>query len=179
MQTGAATFQSAPNEDVVAQGGQDREESMMNAIQFLKNEHEKAKRGFMEIQAADADQRAQLWQKLEPELKVHEQIEEAGFYGPVAQEVGATDQTLREWQEHHCEEVAEAETLIEEIGTLDPTGAEWIEKIDELQEALEHHIDEEEGTIWPRIEQAWDRAKLERAAQEMETLKRQRMPRAA
>jgi hemerythrin-like domain-containing protein len=151
----------------------------MNAIELLKSEHEKAKRAFMEIQAADADQRAQLWEKLKPELKVHEQMEEAALYGPVAQEVGTTDQTLKEWQEHHREEVAEAEALIEEIGGLEPTGDEWIEKIDELQEALEHHIDEEEGTIWPRIQQAWDRPKLDRAGQEMETLKRQRMPRVA
>jgi hypothetical protein len=45
----------------------------MNAIQLLKNEHEKAKRAFGEIQAASAGQRAQLWAKLEPELKVHEE----------------------------------------------------------------------------------------------------------
>jgi hypothetical protein len=33
----------------------------MNAIQFLKNEHEKAKRAFEEIEAASGDQKAQLW----------------------------------------------------------------------------------------------------------------------
>jgi len=63
----------------------------MNAIQFLKNEHETAKRAFGQIQAASADQRAALWAKLEPELKVHEQIEEAALYGPVAQELGSND----------------------------------------------------------------------------------------
>jgi hypothetical protein len=57
----------------------------MNAIQLLKSEHEKAKRAFEEIKVASAEQRAQLWAKLEPELKVHEQMEEAALYGPVAQ----------------------------------------------------------------------------------------------
>jgi hypothetical protein len=151
----------------------------MNAIQLLKSEHDKAKRAFGEIQAASANQRAELWAKLEPELKLHEQMEEAALYGPVAQEVGLTDQALNEWQGHHQDEVTEAEALIREIAGLDPTGEEWMDKLEELQETLEHHIDEEEGDIWPRIQQAWDQSKLEHAGQQMETLKRQNMSRAA
>jgi hemerythrin superfamily protein len=151
----------------------------MNAIQLLKGEHEKAKRTFEEIQAASADQRAPLWAKLEPELKVHEEMEEAALYGPVAQEVGSRDETLKEWQEHHHEEITEAEALIKEIGRLDAAADPWMEKVEELQEMLEHHILEEEGDIWPRIQHVWDQSKLEHAGQQMETLKRQRMPRAA
>jgi iron-sulfur cluster repair protein YtfE (RIC family) len=158
---------------------QDHKEGTMNAIQLLKSEHEKAKQAFEEIQAASANQRAPLWAKLEPELKVHEEMEEAALYGPVAQELGSTDQTLKEWHEHHHEEVTEAEALIQEIDGLDSTSDDWLEKVEELQEALEHHIEEEEGDIWPRIQQAWDQSKLESAGQQMETLKRQKMSRAA
>jgi hemerythrin superfamily protein len=159
--------------------GKRREESTMNVIDLLKAEHEKAKRAFEDIQAASPDRRAQLWATLAPELKVHEQIEEATLYGPVTQDVGSRDQILREWPVHHQEEVSEAEALIQEIGALDPTGDEWMETVKELQEALEGHIEDEEGDIWPRIQQVWDRSKLERAADEMETLKRRLMSRAA
>ena len=92
----------------------------MNAILLLKNEHEKAKLMLGEIQAASAEQRGRLWAKLEPELKVHEQMEEAALYGPVAEAIGSTDQELKEWPEHHHEEVTELEALIQEIGGLDP-----------------------------------------------------------
>jgi hemerythrin-like domain-containing protein len=159
--------------------GTTAKESTMNAIQLLKSEHETAKRTFGQIREASPAQRGQLWAKLEPELKLHEQIEEAALYGPVAQDVGSRDQTLKEWQEHHHEEVTEAEALIKEIGGLIPAVDEWIEKVEELQETLEHHIEEEEGDIWPRIQQAWDQSKLEHAGQQMETLKRQKMPRVA
>jgi iron-sulfur cluster repair protein YtfE (RIC family) len=151
----------------------------MNALELLKNQHETAKRGFGDIEAASPDQRAQLWARLAPELKVHEEMEETALYGPVAQEAGPRDPTLKEWQEHHHEEVTEATALIEEITGVDPTTEEWMELINELKETLEHHIQEEEGNIWPRIEQAWDRSKLEHAGQQMETLKRQKMSRAA
>jgi hemerythrin-like domain-containing protein len=151
----------------------------MNAIQLLKSEHEKAKQAFEQIQAASANQRAPLWAKLEPELKVHEEMEEVALYGPVAQELGSTDETLKEWHEHHQEEVTEAEALMQEIDGLDSTSDDWVEKVEELQEALEHHIEEEEGDIWPRIQQAWDQSKLESAGQRMEILKRQKTSRAA
>jgi iron-sulfur cluster repair protein YtfE (RIC family) len=152
---------------------------MMNAIQLLKSEHEKAKQAFEEIQAASTNQRAPLWAKLEPELKVHEEMEEVALYGPVAQELGSTDPTLKKWHEHHHKEVTESKALIQEIDGLDSTSDDWVEKVEELQEALEHHIEEEEGDIWPRIQQAWDQSKLEYAGQQMEILKRQRMSRAA
>jgi len=50
------------------------------------------------------------------------------------------------------------EALIQEIDRLDSTSDDWVEKMEELQEALEQHIEEEEGDIWPRIQQAWDQS---------------------
>ena len=143
----------------------------MNAIQFLKTQHEEAKRAFGEIQSAGANQRGQIWAKLEPELKMHEQIEETALYGPVAQDVGAKNQKLKDWQQHHHSEVTKAESMIQAIGRLDPNGNEWMNKVRELQQALEHHIQEEEGEIWPQIERAWDQSKLQQAGQQMESMK--------
>lgn len=151
----------------------------MDAIQFLKQEHEKAKRAFGEILQASAEQRGQLWKKLQPELKVHEQVEEAGLYGPIAREIGPANPELNDWEQHHQAEVSEFESLIQEINGLDPTGDEWVEKIEDAQEALEHHIDEEEGTIWPQIQQVWDRSKLEQAGKKMEALHKQKLQQAA
>src|SRR5438045_1285822 len=146
----------------------------MNAIQLLKKDHETAEGMFGQIRAASAQQRWALWTKLEPELKVHEQIEESGLYGPVAQEVGSKDEKLKEWQQHHHGEVGELESMIKEIGGLDAASEAWMKKVEKLQEMLEHHIQEEEGDIWPRIEKAWDRSRLEQAGQQMETLKHQK-----
>ena len=151
----------------------------MDAIQFLKREHEKAKRAFGEILQASGDQRGQLWKKLQPELKVHEQVEEAGLYGPIAREIGSANPELNDWEQHHHEEVGEFESLIQEINGLDPAGDEWVEKIEDAEEMLEHHIDEEEGTIWPQIQQVWDRSKLEQAGKQLEALHKQKLQQAA
>lgn len=151
----------------------------MDAIEFLKREHEKAKRAFGDILQASADQRGQLWKKLQPELKVHEQVEEAGLYGPIAREIGSANPKLNDWEQHHHEEVGKFESLIQEINGLDPAGDEWMEKIEDAEGMLAHHIDEEEGTIWPEIQQVWDRSKLEQAGKQMEALHKQKLQQAA
>lgn len=150
----------------------------MDAIRFLKHEHEQAKEMFAKIRAARGEQRGQLWEKLKPELAQHEQMEEAALYGPIADEPKA-DEELKDWNEHHQDEVAELETLIEDINQLDPTAEAWMGKIDELYETLDHHIQQEEDDIWPNIQQTWDRSRLEQAGERMEAMKRQGMRPAA
>jgi len=154
-------------------------ETAMDAIRLLKQEHEKAKQMFAQIQGASGEQRGQLWTTLAPELKVHEQMEETALYGPIASEVKSKDEQLETWNETHREEVSEAESMIEEINGLAPTDAPWLEKVKELHEMLEHHIQEEEGEIWPRIRNVWDAARLEQAGVQMETIKRQKLQQAA
>jgi hypothetical protein len=142
----------------------------MDAIQLLKQDHEKARQMFTQILQGSPEQRTALWKQLKPELELHEQLEEIAVYGPVARSAQANDR-LKEWNDHHHAEVAEAEALIEEISSLEATDDEWLAKIEELQETLELHIEEEEGDIWPQIQQAWDREKLAEAGQKIEALK--------
>ena len=151
----------------------------MDAIQMLKQQHEQAKKMFAEIEQAGADARAQLWKKLKPELKVHEQLEETALYVPVAKEAGAKDPKLAEWEKHHREEVSELESMIQKIGELEASDAKWMETVKKLKQTLEHHIQEEEGDIWPRIQRVWSQDNLARAGEQMATLKQQKMQQAA
>jgi iron-sulfur cluster repair protein YtfE (RIC family) len=143
----------------------------MDAIAFLKQEHEEAKKMFQQIEQAREPQRGSLWNKLQPELKSHEKREEAHVYGPVAQDRMTQDSTLRDWAEHHREEVAELEEMIEEISGLSPGDAQWLQKVQDLKSTLEHHIEEEEQRIWPQIQRAWDPAKLDQAGSQMAAMK--------
>jgi hemerythrin-like domain-containing protein len=141
----------------------------MQAIQLLKQEHGKAKAAFQEIESAQAGQRGALWNKLRPELELHEKMEETHLYGPAAREAGA-DRMLVDWQETHHKEVQEAETLIKEIGRLSPSDDKWLATVKKLHNALEQHIRKEEQDIWPRIERMWDTRKLEDAGRQMEAM---------
>jgi hypothetical protein len=142
----------------------------MDAIQFLKKEHEKAKGMFRQIEQAEGAERGRLWSKLSPELKAHEKMEEQHLYGPVAREAGGRDAALAQWEKHHHEEVGKAEALIGKLDAGDPAGQGWMGQLRELKSALEHHIQEEEGEIWPKIQQVWNGQKLEQAGQQMEQM---------
>jgi len=138
----------------------------MQAIQLLKQEHGKAKAAFQEIEAAPPTKRGALWEKLRPELEMHEKKEEAYLYGPAAHEAHA-DRSLTEWEAMHHREVQQAEGLIKTISALNPADSKWLEAVKRLHSALEQHIRKEEQDIWPKIEQAWGPARLEEAGRQM------------
>ena len=142
----------------------------MNAISFLKQQHGEAKAGFEKVESAAADQRRSHWQKLRPELELHEKMEETCLYEPVANEPKA-DASLANWEKVHHREVQEAEGLIKSIDRLEPTTDEWLATVKKLRGALEQHIRKEEGEIWPKIEQVWDASRLEEAGRKMEAMK--------
>jgi hemerythrin HHE cation binding domain-containing protein len=145
-------------------------EDNMQAIQLLKQDHVKAKAAFQEIETTPASGRSSLWGKLRPELELHEQMEEKCLYGPVAREVQG-DPVLASWETTHLHEVQEAEGLIKEIDRLDPAKDAWLAAVKKLRGALEQHIRKEEQDIWPKIERAWNPARLEEAGRQMEAMK--------
>jgi len=137
----------------------------MDVIDFLKSEHRKAKAAFAEMLDAAPTKRGGMWTALQPELKAHEAFEEANLYGPLEQE-GPADPVLSEWvSDRHGDEVDEVEALIEDTERLDPMEDRWLETVQKIHAALEGHIRQEEGDIFPRIAEVWDRAKREKAGE--------------
>src|SRR5215475_14542563 len=131
---------------------------MMNAIDFLKHEHQTAKAAFAKVLEASPEKRGELWKKLTPELKAHEQMEDAGLYQPLSRDAATKDARLAGWRQQHQAEVEKVEGLMKEIHS-----------------SLETHIREEENEIFPRIGQVWDAARLMRSGQEMSEMKAKKM----
>jgi iron-sulfur cluster repair protein YtfE (RIC family) len=143
----------------------------MNAIQFLKQEHQTAKAAFAKVLQASPTKRGDLWEELAPELEAHEQIEDACLYEPLAREAGGKDAKLAEWREKHQSEVDDVEGLIGEIDELDPEDDTWLAKVKKVHESLANHIQEEEGEIFPRISKVWNEARLAQAGKKMQEMK--------
>ena len=101
----------------------------MDAIQFLKQEHKKAKAGLKKVLKASPDTRGDLWNELQPELEAHEQIEDACLYGPLARGAGKVDAKLAAWRAKHQKEVQRVEGLVGQLESLDPAQAAWVAKV--------------------------------------------------
>src|SRR5215467_7422187 len=118
---------------------------MMNAIEFLKHEHQTAKAAFTKVLDASPGKRGELWKQLTPELRAHEQIEDAGLYQPLSRDAATTDSRLAGWRHQHRAEVEKVEGLMNEIERLRPEDQQWLAKVKEVHSGLETHIKEEEG----------------------------------
>lgn len=143
----------------------------MDAVQFLLREHEIAKAKFTEIQETPPPLRAELWRRLQPELKVHELVEDTYLYGPLSEDPKAAGTKLAAFEERQDEDVATVEDMMVEANALDPATDEWLAKIAEIRDALAAHIAVEESEILPEIPKVWSQDKLDAAGAQMEAAK--------
>lgn len=149
----------------------------MDAIQFLKQEHRKAKAAFGKLIEAAPTRRGELWQDLQPKLKAHEEIEQACLYGPLAAE-HPSDSTVSDWiADGHENEVNEVEGLLGQSERLDPKDDLWLTTVHQIRTALENHIRQEEREIFPRISKVWDQSRRTAAGEQMSAMKAEKVGR--
>jgi hemerythrin superfamily protein len=138
----------------------------MDVLTFLKHDHDQAKDVFKKLEDAKGAEAQKLWDQLRDLLTLHEQLEETHFYPRLKEEPAAEDLILEGYQEHHVMDV-----LIEEITRCKPSDEEWQPKIKVLQENTEHHIEEEEGQLFPKVRKIWDKARREEIGELMQQMK--------
>jgi hemerythrin-like domain-containing protein len=119
----------------------------MDAIELLKRDHAAVKKLLATLE--DTTERAvktrqELFAKLRSEMEVHEAIEEEIFYPALKRHAETTDITLEGYEEHHVVDLVMAE--LDDVPVEDET---WIAKFTVMKENIEHHIEEEEGEMFP------------------------------
>jgi hemerythrin superfamily protein len=148
----------------------------MDVLKFLEDEHDEVKQVFKKLEQAEGASATRLWNQLKSMLTLHEELEETYFYPQLKEEKNTEDLVLEGYEEHHVMDV-----LIEEISQLEPSAENWQPKIKVLQENTEHHIEEEEGSLFPKVRKIWDTRKREEVGRQMQQRKteRQKQARAA
>jgi hemerythrin superfamily protein len=148
---------------------------MPNATQLLRQDHKKVQGLFKKFEQGNggAAQRRYADQAM-LELEVHAQIEEEIFYPAVKKAIEESDLVEEAVQEHQ-----EAKQLIAQLrkmeGQAQENGAseDFESKFSELVEAVTHHVEEEEGEMFPKVEDSGlDLAEL---GEEMSERKRELM----
>ena len=137
----------------------------MNAIELLKADHDKVDALFEKVKAnEDADHR-DTFEKIKAELDVHTHIEETIFY-PKMKEEG--DEELQKIILEGIEEHHQAKMFLRELSNLVDDSEKFQPKLQVLMEDIEHHVQEEEGEMFPMIEEQFDEATLQELGKEME-----------
>lgn len=119
----------------------------MHITEKLHQDHEKVEQIFRKLmESGDGAEktRLDLCEKLKHELLAHAEFEEAVFY-PAVRERNGVGQQIKEGIEEHNQ----VKRMLSEIEKMEPTSAGFMDKIEELQQAVQHHVDEEESEIFP------------------------------
>jgi hypothetical protein len=142
----------------------------MNVIHILRTMHADTKMRFKLVLGADDPATAgRLWAALQPVLKLHEDLEHQFVYGPLQQEM-PSGTPLGDWEARHARDVTIVQQLIDASTSLKPGTFEWRTCVGQVMDALNKHVTDEEGQIFPRIEQVWDTGRLDQAGRQMQKL---------
>ena len=143
----------------------------MDAIQLLKDDHEKMKKLLSEAEQTTeqaAKTREELFTTIKEELTVHETIEEEIFYPALKDHPKTKEIALEAYEEHHVVDLVMAE--IEGVAFDDE---KWAAKFKVMKENIEHHIEEEEKEMFKQARDAFEKQELEDLGARMTARKEQ------
>ncbi|MFE6064105.1 hemerythrin domain-containing protein [Streptomyces sp. NPDC056431] len=114
-----------------------------DVVAVILEDHRAMEDLFRRMRSIEADRAAAL-KEFSALLIAHGEAEEAEVYGALKRFRGVDDEEV----EHGTEEHAEGNKALLALLEVEDVGSEeWDERLEELVEAVSHHVDEEERTI--------------------------------
>ena len=137
----------------------------MEATKLLKQQHDEVKELFKQFEAAEEDsEKQELFEQIADDFAAHGAIEEKIFYPAVY--VGQLKEKLQEAVEEHLS----AKRVVADLLEMDPSDGQFDPKMKVLKELIEHHVEEEEGELFPLVQQNFAREELETLGEQMERM---------
>jgi hemerythrin superfamily protein len=125
-----------------------------DATNLLAQDHDDVRKLFAEYDElatdeAEGEERQALAEQICTMLTAHATLEEEIFY-PAAREAGVDSDLLDEAEVEH----ASAKDLIAQIRSMSPDDELYDAKVKVLGEYVDHHVQEEEGELFPQCRDA-------------------------
>lgn len=134
----------------------------MDAIELLKDDHDKVDRLFQKVKATDEGEHLALFKEIKAELDAHTHIEEKIFYPKLKEEEELKDIVLEGVEEHR-----QAKMFLRELANLTEDSEKFEPKLKVLMEDIEHHVMEEEGGMFPKVKKVFDAATMQELGKQM------------
>lgn len=135
-------------------------------FQILKKDHQGVKEllgQLKESKESPVKKREELFRKLVEDLVPHMKAEETAFYKVLVDKEEAREDGLEAIEEHHV-----AEMVLKELQKLAKDKDQWAAKLSVFKELVEHHIQEEENTVFKSAEKALDDEEIEKITKRFE-----------
>jgi hemerythrin-like domain-containing protein len=142
-----------------------------DAIKLLETDHRRLEdllKTGEETTARAVKARTEILKTITTELTAHELIEERVLYPALKSHAEAKEIVLEGYQEHHV-----ADVVLKELHGLRPSDERWGAKFKVFKENIEHHIEEEEGEMFKKAREIFDREALTSLGERMQARKQQ------
>ena len=145
----------------------------MDCLELLTADHNRVRGLFARFKTAkendNLDEMTVLCGTIINELEVHTTIEEEIFYPALHDLTEEVHDTITEgYEEHHV-----AKQVIEELKAMEPNTEDWAAKVTVLIENVEHHAEEEESEMFPKIRTNTSAEQRDDLAERLEARKRE------
>ncbi len=139
----------------------------MNAIDLLEQQHREVEELFEEFEGASdgaVKTKERLCHEISDALAIHAAIEEKLFYPESKQE--NTEDILRESVEEHLS----MKRILADLIESGPSDEQFKAKMKVLQEQVEHHVEEEEKELFPKVRKDLSKDELEDLGERMQEM---------
>lgn len=137
----------------------------MNAVELLKEDHDKVAALFEIVKADEDGDHKDTFEKIKDELDAHTHIEEKVFYPKL---IADGDEELKKITLEGIEEHRQAKMFLRELANLSDDSEKFPPKLKVLMEDITHHVMEEEGEMFPMVKEQFDEFTLQELGKEME-----------
>jgi hemerythrin superfamily protein len=131
------------------------EDTGPDAVALLERQHARIRELFQEyeqLSGRPSKRKQELVGQIITDLVKHAQVEEQVLYPAVQKEIdGAGDEIDESLEEHHA-----AELLMAELDLMTPDRERYDAKVTVLMENVQHHIEEEEQELFPKLRAQWN-----------------------
>lgn len=111
-------------------------------------------------------ERRSLFAEIKSQLLAHAKAEEAEFYSPLAQNPETRALIQESTSEHR-----ELEAILEELNATDLSSAVWLGLLEQLEDTVQHHVDEEENALFPKAQKILSHDEAKHMDTRFQTLK--------
>ncbi len=121
-------------------------------ITIIKQDHREVEEVFLQLEKGEGtpEHRRNLADHVIAELVRHSVAEEMHMYPAAREHLPDGDEIA----DHEIEEHSEAEEVMKELDGLDPRDPRFDELLSTLMADVRHHIEDEEGDLLPKLQQA-------------------------
>jgi hemerythrin superfamily protein len=133
----------------------------MDAIDLLETDHRDVEKLFAAFEKAESPtDKEGIFTQIADALAVHATIEERHFYPTIKQ---ADEDMIQESLQEHLQ----VKRLIADLLDMDAADEQYAAKVKVLKEEVEHHVEEEEEELFPKVRKLFDADLLDAIAQQM------------